>query len=232
MEIETEVKKEASGKFPLDRALDIHPGLDIHQVLRQQKESPAAEQFVAPKTRREYPPFEAVNTDELRHEFSQMKNTSSPEQKKKSDRKRVFAQRAESIRERIGGPESIRRQLGLSKKAFADLLMVDPSAMNRWCKGEAEAPAYIYQALDWYLMLSKKHPFLSDPYFLRKDSAQAKDEAREQKKIKALVEQSLRELSPAPRKRAWYVWLGLFLAGFLLGLVSMLFAISILAKLA
>lgn len=57
-----------------------------------------------------------------------------------------------------GDLESIRRQLGLSKRKMAQLLLVDPSAWTRWTSKGGEAPPHIFRALQWYLLLQEKHP--------------------------------------------------------------------------
>ncbi|MEK6553901.1 MAG: hypothetical protein AABZ31_01575 [Bdellovibrionota bacterium] len=57
----------------------------------------------------------------------------------------------EVLRKKHGSLEDIRRELGFSQKQMGELLLVDASAWSRWIKPGEDAPAHIYQALDWYL---------------------------------------------------------------------------------
>jgi len=51
--------------------------------------------------------------------------------------------------------------------------MVDPSAWTRWTKKYQDAPPHIYRALEWYLLLSEKHPSLGHPFWLSVVNRQA-----------------------------------------------------------
>lgn len=62
------------------------------------------------------------------------------------------------IVDKIGDLESIRNELGLSKRKMAQLLMVDPSAWTRWTREEGNAPHSVYRSLQWYLALIEKEP--------------------------------------------------------------------------
>ncbi|NQZ18847.1 MAG: hypothetical protein HRT44_06270 [Bdellovibrionales bacterium] len=64
----------------------------------------------------------------------------------------------QAFTKRQGNLEDIRRELGLSKRKMAQLLLVDPSAWTRWTKNEASAPPHVYRALEWYMLLQEKHP--------------------------------------------------------------------------
>ncbi len=57
------------------------------------------------------------------------------------------------IKKQFGDLESIRQELGLSRRKMCQLLLVDPSAWTRWTK--EGAPPYVYRALEWYLLLLK-----------------------------------------------------------------------------
>tara|TARA_Y100000780_G_scaffold232398_1_gene263490 strand:- start:13437 stop:14189 length:753 start_codon:yes stop_codon:yes gene_type:complete len=103
--------------------------------------------------------FKETDSDSLKSS----ENSKSP----KSSRKMQMDSKAKSIEKRIGHIESLRINLGMNKKELSDLLMVDPSAMNRWCKGESNAPGYIYQALEWYLMATEKHPLLGKSLWIK-----------------------------------------------------------------
>lgn len=72
-----------------------------------------------------------------------------------------------AIKERLGSFSVIRKNLGLNQRKTAKLLLVDPSAVNRWEKAGSDAPAYIYRALEWYSLLQKKHPMMGNSFWLQ-----------------------------------------------------------------
>ncbi len=65
------------------------------------------------------------------------------------------------IQQQIGSLETIRQQLGLSRRKICQLLLVDPSAWSRWTRSTQEAPPHIYRALHWYLLLQAQEPALN-----------------------------------------------------------------------
>lgn len=67
---------------------------------------------------------------------------------------------ARVLRRQMGGIESIREQLGLSRRKICQLLLVDPSTWTRWTQDEDKVPPHIYKALQWYLVSLDKYPML------------------------------------------------------------------------
>lgn len=65
--------------------------------------------------------------------------------------KRTYQQTLNQIKQDVGGLESVRNKLKLSRKEICNLLMVDPSAWTRWTDEGGDAPPHIYRALAWYL---------------------------------------------------------------------------------
>lgn len=85
------------------------------------------------------------------------------------------------IQKQIGSLEKIRTDLHLSARKICQLLMIDPSAWNRWTRPGATAPPHIWRALQWYLSLQEKIPGLTPNYFLhRPATAPADKEALDQ----------------------------------------------------
>lgn len=172
------MEKESFNKNDLDSALERSPGLDIQRIIHENKSS------VDPSLKALTQDFEdldfLVKSDRAKKSSEITPKNPSFQAKKSTKKHSKFT--AEKIRDRIGSIESIRRSLGLSKKALADKLLVDPSSMNRWCKGEAEAPPYIYRALDWYLSLIEKHPVFRDSLWEKNKDilSQLKEEDLEQ----------------------------------------------------
>jgi hypothetical protein len=82
----------------------------------------------------------------------------------------------DAIKKQIGDLESIRMKLGLSARKMTQILLVDPSAWNRWTTRKTPPPPHIYRALQWYLALQEKNEgftpqfFLSTQVFSRKES--------------------------------------------------------------
>ncbi len=75
-----------------------------------------------------------------------------------SARKLRYESEAQVVRNRLGNLEDIRGQLGLSRRAMCNLLLVDPSAWTRWTSPGAKAPPHIYRALEWYWYLRQADP--------------------------------------------------------------------------
>src|SRR5690606_39224211 len=63
----------------------------------------------------------------------------------------------------LGGLESIRESLGLSRRKMCQILMLDPSGSTRWTKDESKTPPHIFKALSWYLELQGKRPHPPPP---------------------------------------------------------------------
>jgi transcriptional regulator with XRE-family HTH domain len=78
------------------------------------------------------------------------------ESKTKTSLRMQYEAECKVIRSQIGDLETIRMELGLSRRKICRLLMVDPSAWTRWVKGGA--PPHIYRALQWYMALIEKSP--------------------------------------------------------------------------
>lgn len=78
----------------------------------------------------------------------------------------AYESEARVIRERIGSLTDIQNRLELPARKICQLLMVDPSAWNRWTRGKTPVPPHIYRSLEWYLLLKEKHPGLSVQQFL------------------------------------------------------------------
>ncbi len=106
--------------------------------------------------------FEASKSDPSDFEASrsQKKNfkTGGGDSRVKSSLRMKYEAEVQAVKKQNGDLEAIRRQLGLSKRKMAQLLLVDPSAWTRWTSEEGEAPPHIYRALHWYLLLQEKHP--------------------------------------------------------------------------
>jgi hypothetical protein len=93
----------------------------------------------------------------------------------KNDRKKTeirmhFDGEVEIIKKQIGTLEEVRIKLDLSARKMCQLLMVDPSAWNRWTTGVTPPPPHIYRALQWYMMLNDKLPGVDPRFFLPKKS--------------------------------------------------------------
>jgi len=86
-------------------------------------------------------------------------NIETPEIKKTQRTALNLKYHAESqvIRSKLGDIEEVRKELGISQRKMAQLLMVDPSSWNRWAK-TGNTPPYIYRSLQWYLSLIEKQP--------------------------------------------------------------------------
>lgn len=82
-----------------------------------------------------------------------------------SPQRMKYEAQVQVIRDRIGGLEVVRSRLGLSQRKICQLLLVDPSAWNRWLKDDS-APPHIWRMLEWYLGLQDKLPGLSPNFFL------------------------------------------------------------------
>lgn len=86
------------------------------------------------------------------------------------------------IKKQIGDIETVRANLGLSRRKMAQLLLVDPSAWTRWVR-DGNTPAHVYRALQWYMAVSEKIPALGSNYWFGTVTTQAKEVASEKKLI-------------------------------------------------
>lgn len=81
-----------------------------------------------------------------------------------------FDEEVDLIRKQIGTIEEVRIKLDLTARKMCQLLMVDPSAWNRWTTGITNPPPHIYRSLQWYMMLNDKLPGVDPRFFLPKKS--------------------------------------------------------------
>ncbi len=77
------------------------------------------------------------------------------------------------LQKQLGGLEKVRGELGLSARKICQLLLVDPSAWNRWCRPGGKAPPHVWRALQWYLLLHDKWPGIGHGAFLSQISGHA-----------------------------------------------------------
>lgn len=83
----------------------------------------------------------------------------------KTSLRMVYEAQAEVIRRQIGELEEVREKFGLNARKICQLLMVDPSAWNRWTRPGNTAPPHIWRALQWYSIVNEKIPGLTPQYF-------------------------------------------------------------------
>ncbi len=74
---------------------------------------------------------------------------------------RPYQLEVQRIKDKHGDLDQIRMKLGMSRRQTCQLLLVDPSAWTRWIK--TDAPAHVYQALNWLLELKKTNPEAAGP---------------------------------------------------------------------
>ena len=70
----------------------------------------------------------------------------------------IYASQVQQIKNEIGDIESIRKNLGMSRKQICQILLVDPSAWTRWTKSSQGAPPHFYRALEWLIYIHNKQP--------------------------------------------------------------------------
>ena len=63
----------------------------------------------------------------------------------------AYASQVEAIKQKIGGLESVRQRLGMSRRQICQLLLVNPSSWTRWTK--SDAPPHFYRALEWLISI-------------------------------------------------------------------------------
>lgn len=120
------------------------------------------------------------------------KNT---KRKPKSAMKLQYEAEAGAIKKRLGSISVIRKNLGLNQRKAAQLLLVDPSALNRWEKTGNDAPFYIYKALEWYSLLVDKHPNMGNSFWLQQDKLELNEKLISNLKSDLLNELKNEELS-------------------------------------
>lgn len=88
------------------------------------------------------------------------------DEKSKTGLRMKYEAEVGAIINRIGDLETVRLNLGLSRRKICQLLMVDPSAWTRWSKPLNQAPPHVYRALEWYLALNEKYPQMGNAFWL------------------------------------------------------------------
>ena len=122
--------------------------------------------FLEPeKQASKYPPKQGLNDSLFDSQTEKLKPTGGSKGAKSSLRMKYEAE-TEIIKKTHGDLETIRRQLGLSKRKMSQLLLVDPSAWTRWTNEDGEAPPHVYRALQWFLILQDKHPEMRSSLWL------------------------------------------------------------------
>lgn len=86
----------------------------------------------------------------------------------KTSLRMVYEAQSEVIRRQIGELEQVREKLGLNARKICQLLLVDPSAWNRWTRPGNTAPPHIWRALQWYMIVQEKLPGLTPQYFVER----------------------------------------------------------------
>jgi hypothetical protein len=94
------------------------------------------------------------------------KSVSDSTERIKSSNRMLYEAQVKAIRQQVGELEDIREKMGLSQRKICQLLMVDPSAWNRWTQEDGTAPPHIWRALQWYFALKKELPGINESYFL------------------------------------------------------------------
>lgn len=142
------------------------------------------------------------------------------------------------IQRQIGSLEKVRADLGLSARKICQLLLVDPSAWNRWSRPGGQAPPHIWRALQWYFIAHEKLPGLTPNYFLDRPSIRVdtktvqqvqglemdhKDLQQRLLALEAKADHLFQELQKSQRTVRVYESAGTLLALILLGFVAWLF---------
>lgn len=199
-------------EFNRELAGDFDP---ISSLVKNASESSHIESFEADKINQEN---QASNTPLFDVNSAQKKTPL----KSKSAMKMQYEAESNAIKKRIGSIQSIRKNLGLNQRKASQLLLVDPSAWNRWERAGNDAPFYIYKALEWYSLLVDKHPNMGNSFWLQQDNIKLNEELLGQikKEIKSEIAMERSELADV--KRASLIlklsMLGVFLVGITLGL--------------
>jgi transcriptional regulator with XRE-family HTH domain len=121
--------------------------------------------------------FDSLDKSSLSLDFLDFSESSKTLEEKNSSKKQesfsraktslrmLYEAKAQIIRKQLGGLKGIQKQLSLSQRKLAQLLMVDPSTWNRWSKQEDSIPPHIWRSLEWYLALQDQVPGLSPTHF-------------------------------------------------------------------
>lgn len=99
----------------------------------------------------------------------------------KTSLRMVYEAQSEVIRRQIGDLESVREKLGLNARKICQLLLVDPSAWNRWTQPGNSAPPHIWRALQWYMIVQEKLPGLTPQFFIERRVVTRVDTSSESK---------------------------------------------------
>lgn len=91
-----------------------------------------------------------------------------PTLRAKTSLRMVYEAQAEVIRRQIGELDEVREKLGLNARKICQLLMVDPSAWNRWTRTGQTAPPHVWRALQWYMIVQEKLPGLTPQFFIER----------------------------------------------------------------
>lgn len=94
------------------------------------------------------------NLERTYNDFTESRMNPSP----LTSRRLQYQAELDVIKRKIGTISDIRKELRISSRQLAMLLLVDPSSLSRWQRNDQDAPPYIYRALQWYLALIEKHP--------------------------------------------------------------------------
>lgn len=92
----------------------------------------------------------------------------NPGFRSKTSLRLIYEAQTQVIQKQIGDLESVRLKLGLNARKICQLLMVDPSAWNRWTRPGATAPPHIWRALQWYMIVQEKLPGLTPQFFIER----------------------------------------------------------------
>lgn len=110
-----------------------------------------------------------LETEISKNEGSKKNSFKSPvffANKARSFHRIQYEAEVDAIKKQIGDLESIRERLGLSARKMTQLLLVDPSAWNRWTTKKTPPPPHIFRALQWYLALQEKNAGFTPQFFL------------------------------------------------------------------
>ncbi len=104
-------------------------------------------------------------------QFEKMDEMIGPESgissvRSRSPNRMLYEAQVTAIQQQLGALEEVRQKLGLSQRKICQLLMVDPSAWNRWTAAGGSAPPHVWRALQWYFALKKELPGINENYFL------------------------------------------------------------------
>lgn len=102
----------------------------------------------------------------------------------------IYEAQTQVIQKQIGDLETVREKLGLNARKICQLLMVDPSAWNRWTRPGHTAPPHIWRALQWYMIVQEKLPGLTPQFFIE----------RVVTKVEKVTEKTIEKVVEVPRE--------------------------------